>query len=51
MSKQAKNREENGKTADAIAVYKKLLLIAPETPEATLAAKKIKELEEKTDNK
>lgn len=48
--KQAKNKEESGRYADAVAIYKKLQLLAPDTPEGTLAVKKIKELQEKTNN-
>ena len=48
--KQARNKEESGRYADAIAIYKKLRLLAPDTPEGTLAVKKIKELQEKTNN-
>lgn len=49
--KQAKAKEDAAKNTEAIAIYKKLLLLAPDTPEATLAARKIKELEQKIDNK
>jgi len=49
--KQAKAKEEGSNPGDAVSVYKKLLLLAPNTPEGTLASKKIKELEIKNENK
>ena len=48
--KQGEIKEKAGKIADAVAVYRKLTILAPDSVEGKMAAKRIKELEPELEN-